>query len=423
MKLNRVWFVSHYSMPPQYEMRIKTQMYAHYLMEKGIDCTIFSASTIHNTEIDLIEDDSKFIERQYGDLKFVHIKCSKYTGNGVKRVRNMMQFAIRFKKIAANYPLPDVIVADANCVNYGPIYEFCKARGIPILIDMRDLWPMSIVEYYKFSNNNPIIQYLYFREKKMYKYVDGVIFSMEGGKNYISDKGWTELGLDKFYYINNGVKLDEFYQEMSHNVFPDSDLDDESIFKVVYAGSIRTANNLSSIVHAAEMLLDYKNIKILIYGDGDDRISLQNYCSEHNLDNIVFKGQVEKKYIPYILSRCNLSILNYKKAKTLKYGGSQNKLFEYLAAGCPVLLTVDMNYNVVTQNACGVTLDEPSPNKITNAILMFESMSAEDLEEMGKRAKRAAAEYDFKILAEKLLAILEKTRDNQRNSLVTIGKE
>lgn len=53
-----VWFVSHYSMPPQYEMRIKTQMYAHYLGLKGISCTIFSASTIHNTQIDLIDDKS-----------------------------------------------------------------------------------------------------------------------------------------------------------------------------------------------------------------------------------------------------------------------------------------------------------------------------------------------------------------------------
>lgn len=56
--MKRVWFVSHYSMPPKYEMRIKTQMYAHYLQKKGFECTIFSASTIHNTSINLIEDNS-----------------------------------------------------------------------------------------------------------------------------------------------------------------------------------------------------------------------------------------------------------------------------------------------------------------------------------------------------------------------------
>ena len=54
---------------------------------------------------------------------------------------------------------------------------------------------------------------------------------------------------------------------------------------------------------------------------------------KENLKNVKFKGKVEKKYIPYILSKSNLNILNYKQADTWKYGGSQNKQFEYLASG------------------------------------------------------------------------------------------
>lgn len=408
-KIKEVWFVSHYSMPPQYEMRIKTQMYAHYLQKKGIKCTIFSASTIHNTDINLIENNEKYIEKYYGDLRFIHINCRQYKGNGISRIFNMLQFANNFRKIAKNFRLPDIVVADANCTNYEPIYRFCKENKIPILIDMRDLWPMSIVEYYKFSNKNPIIQYLYHRERIMYRKVNGVIFSMEGGKDYIQDKGWGELELNKFHYINNGVKLDEFYREIEKYNFSDPDLDDNSTFKVVYAGSIRTANNLSSVVYAAEKIKNHNEIKVLLYGDGDDRVTLEKYCEEHKIANVIFKGQVEKKYIPYILSKCNLCILNYKKAKTLKYGGSQNKLFEYLAAGCPVLLTVDMNYNVVTKNKCGISLDEPSPEKIAKAILEFSQKDKQELAKMGEIAKEVAAEYDFKILSERLLKIMEET--------------
>ena len=123
---------------------------------------------------------------------------------------------------------------------------------------------------------------------------------------------------------------------------------------------------------------------------------------------MVFKGQVEKKYIPYILSKCDLSILNYKKAKTLKYGGSQNKLFEYLAAGCPVLLTVDMNYNIVTQNNCGMALDEPDPEKIAKAIIKMSQLTDDELRQMGERAKKVASEYDFKVLTDRLYKIMEE---------------
>ncbi len=409
--MKRIWFVSHYSMPPKYEMRIKTQMYAHYLGEMGYDVTIFSASTIHNTDINLITDKRKYIECQYDDLKFVHIKCDNYSGNGVKRILNMQQFAYRFRKIAKKFPAPDVVVADVNCVNYKQIYLYCKKRNIPFYIDMRDLWPMSIVEYYKYSEKNPIIKYLYHREKVMYRHATGTIFSMEGGKEYIKDKGWEDIGLDKFHYINNGVKIDEFYDQIKEHVFEDKHLEDDSIFKVVYAGSIRTANNLKTIVEAGKLITD-PNIKILLYGDGDDRPELERYCAENGIDNVVFKGQVEKKYIPYILSKCNLSILNYKKAKTLKYGGSQNKLFEYMAAGCPVLLTVDMNYNIVTANDCGIALDEPNPQKIADAITQFAAREKEELLEMGERAKKIAEEYDFRALTNKLIKIIgEKTND------------
>lgn len=409
MLIKRVWFVSHYSMPPEYEMRIKTQMYAHYLGNEGIDCTIFSASTIHNTDIDLIKTNDEYIVRKYEDLNFVHIKCDQYSGNGFSRIKNMLQFSWRFNRIAENFPLPDIILADANCVNYGGIYHFSKKHNIPLLIDMRDLWPMSIVEYYKFSNSNPIIQYLYHRERVMYRRVDGVIFSMEGGREYIRDKKWNELPLKKFHYINNGVDISEFNKQITQNKFDDIDLDDKDAFKVVYAGSIRTANNLASIVSAAEMLKDRDNIRFLLYGDGDQRLPLEKYCNDHNLNNVRFKGQIEKKYIPYILSKCNLSILNYKKAKTLKYGGSQNKLFEYLAAGCPVLLTVDMNYNIVEANDCGITLDEPDPKKIADAIVSLSNTSSEALAEMGERAKLVAQDYDFKNLTKTLLSIMEDT--------------
>lgn len=401
--MKNIWFVSHYSMPPQFEMRVKTQMYAHYLQKKGYECTIFSASTIHNTSINLIKDNSKYIERTYDDLHFVHIKTSNYSGNGIKRIINMRQFANRFYRIGSKFDKPDVVVADANCVNYGPIYKFCKRNKIPIFIDMRDLWPMSIVEYYKYSENNPIIRYMYHLEHKMYKRVTGVIFSMPGGKDYIQDKKWVDLDINKFYYINNGVDLKEFARQIKENIIEDSDLTDDT-FKVVYTGSIRTANNLISIIKAAE-LIDNPNIKFLLYGDGDDKERLIDYCKEHNIKNVIFKGQVEKKYIPYILSKCNLSILNYKKAKTLKYGGSQNKLFEYLASGCPVLLTVDMNYNIVKENSCGVSLEDPNEQSIANAIIDVFNMPIENRREMSINATNVAKEYDFEQLTNKLLTI------------------
>jgi hypothetical protein len=104
-------------MPPQYEMRIRNNIMAKYLMQKGYKVKIFSASTIHNTNINLINDKKLFIEKAYGELNFVHVRTSNYKGNGFSRVINMLQFPLRFIKVAKKIDnKPDIIICDLEAI-------------------------------------------------------------------------------------------------------------------------------------------------------------------------------------------------------------------------------------------------------------------------------------------------------------------
>lgn len=86
-----IWIINHYAMPPEYEMRLRTIMMAKYLQEFGHNVKIFCASTIHNTDINLIDKNGPlFIEKNYNGLEYVHIKTSEYAGNGFSRVKNMI---------------------------------------------------------------------------------------------------------------------------------------------------------------------------------------------------------------------------------------------------------------------------------------------------------------------------------------------
>ena len=206
MDKKTVWLVSHYAMPPHLEVRIKTLMYAKILQERGYKVILITASTIHNTDINLIEDKSLYIEKEYEGLKFIHIRCSNYKGSGLKRIVNLYQFQSRFNKVMKHFELPDIIVADVNCINYRGILKFAKKNKVPFVSEIRDLWPLSIVEYKNISEKNPIIKYLYLQEKRMYKLSDALIFSMEGGRQYIIDKKWqNKVNLDKIFNINNGI--------------------------------------------------------------------------------------------------------------------------------------------------------------------------------------------------------------------------
>ena len=63
---------------------------------------------------------------------------------------------------------------------------------VPCISDIVDLWPQSIVEYVGINARNPIIQILYQLEKFIYKNSNAIIFSMEGGRDYIKDRGWDK---------------------------------------------------------------------------------------------------------------------------------------------------------------------------------------------------------------------------------------
>ncbi len=403
MEIKKVWFVSHYSMPPEYEMRVKTLRYAHYLGQKGIDCTIFSASTLHNTDINLITDKSLYIEKQYDDLKYVHIRCSDYTKTDIKRIINMEQFGYRFAKVAERFNPPDIIVSDTYCISYKPIYKYCKKHKIPFVVDVRDLWPQSIVEYLGISETNPVIKMMYRMEKQMYINADKIIFSMDGGYDYIKDrKLQEEIPKSKVYYINNGVDVEEFDRNQSLYRITDSDLEDNSFYKVVYTGSIRKVNNIGILLDAAKEIRD-RNVKLLIWGDGDEKEALVKRVENENIQNVVFKGRVDKKYIPYILGKADLNLIHNNPSKLFKYGISFNKIFDYLAAGKPTLSTFPCDYNPAVMNGAGEAVNSVDAKAIAEAI---EIIRMADCTEYCKKAREAAYKFDFKALTDELYKVI-----------------
>jgi glycosyltransferase involved in cell wall biosynthesis len=214
--------------------------------------------------------------------------------------------------------------------------------------------------------------------------------------------------------INNGVDLAMFNYNKEQYTFVDEDLDDTDTFKVIYTGSIRKVNNISMIVDTASYMQanGYSYIKFLVYGDGNEREELEKHCKEKNLNNIVFKGQVDKKFIPYILSRSDLNLMHVQQTDIMRYGCSLNKLFEYLASGKPILSDLIVGYDLLERYNCGVTLKDITAEVISREILRIYNLPKEELDKMSNNALEASKDYDFKKLTEKLICIIENNHSS-----------
>lgn len=388
------------------------------LLENGYNPIIFCASTNHfsNENIDIIK--ARYKVDSVDDIPFVFVKTPSYIGNKKERIFNILSFFRNLFPTAKQYARtnlkPDVILASS----FHPFtliagIIIAKRFGIPCICEVRDLWPESLVAYGGLKPNSFIAKVLYQGEKWIYTKADKLIFTMEGGSQYIVDQGWNKenggsIDLGKIHHINNGVDLKVFEYDKKSFVTKDEDLDNEDRFKVVYAGSIRLVNNVKKIIDAARVVEKSCGNKIifLIYGDGTDRKNLENYCLTNNINNVFFKGHVEKNKIPYILSKSNLNIMHFDNNRIKKYGASLNKMFEYFASGKPTVSDCEFGYDLIKKYNCGMVVDQADSEQLAKTIIQFSNMPENEYKQYCNNAIKAANDYDYQRLTDKLIELI-----------------
>lgn len=409
-----IWIVNHYAIPPSMGGLVRHYYFSKYLHNKGHKVKIFTSSKIHNTNINIITNKSLYKEIDENGVLYTFVRNRDYKGNGIDRIINLLDFPFkiwRTLKVFSKKEKPDIIYAsspDLFTVLFALV--FGKMRKIPVVVEVRDLWPESIVAYNSISSRNIIIKILYLLEKWIYIKADGIIFTMAGGKEYIEKRRWSgKVDLNKVFHVNNGVDVAEFDFQAKQYSVRDEELDDDSYFKVIYTGSIRHANGVDKIVDVAELLQKRgeDKIRFLIYGDGNEKQKLENICKEHRLNNIFFKGKVEKKYIPYILSRGNLNYMHGINTGIMRYGCSPNKLFDYIASEKPILSDLSPKYDLIKEYGLGKTLKSPAAEQIANAIIKFSQMNEEDYNRIKDNCRRVKSIYDYKSLSGEVERILK----------------
>lgn len=416
-----VWIMNHYAGSMYVDCGGRHYNFAKYLKRAGYEPVIFCANSKHGPAETWFPNDTLWHEHMAEEIgvPFVFVKVRTYTGNGKQRVLNMLDFYRNVKKAAKEYAVkhgkPDVIYASSvHPLTLVAGIQLAKRFGVKCVCEVRDLWPEAIACTYpnRFPRNGLIMRLFYQGEKWIYKKSDQLIFTWEGAAtDYLINHKWVKghggpIDLKKSHYINNGVDLVAFDANREAYRTEDQDLDAPDSFKVVYTGSIRRVNELGLILDAAKEVRDPR-VKFLLWGTGDEVPALRRRVEEEHIENVVFKGQLEKKYVPYILSRSDINLEHWQHSELLKYGTSHNKLFEYLAAGRPIFSTIKPAYSAIAANHCGAEVKGTSPQEIAEGIQALASLPREEMNQMGRNAREAAKEYDFQNLTKKLITVIE----------------
>ena len=413
---NSIWLWNHYATDMYKNQGGRHYWFAQNLILKGYDVTVFCANTYHNKTEFIDTGKKKFVTDILNNIPFVFVKTTPALGNGLDRVKNMVLFYWNLFSVSKQYvkdnEKPDVIIASSvHPLTMVAGIQIAKKMNVPCICEIRDLWPEAIFSFNKAKENSLLGKILLAGEHWIYKKADALIFTKEGDTDYIKEKKWDtkqggDINLNKAHYINNGVDIKAFNKSIDENIIDDMDLKSGK-FNVIYVGAIRPVNNVGNILDAANFLKDNKEIQFLIYGDGNQKEMLEKRVADEGLTNVKMKGFVNKQFIPYILSKSSVNVLNYSHTQyNWARGNSSNKLFEYMASGKPIISTVKMGYSIIEKYKCGVELKNSTPQELANAILEIKKMPLEKYELLSNNAKRGAEDFDFKVLTEKLIDVI-----------------
>jgi glycosyltransferase involved in cell wall biosynthesis len=280
-------------------------------------------------------------------------------------------------------------------------YWVAKHHRARFIMEVRDLWPQTIIDMGELSEHHPLTKLLKALERFLYRRAERIITLLPKAGEYIAAQG---IAREKVVWIPNGVDLARF------QVGPSLARSDEE-FKVMYLGAHGRANALDVLLQAAKIVQDqgHKDIRFILIGDGPEKPKLIELAEKLQLRNMEFREPVQKAVVPRVLQEANATVLILQDLPLYRYGISLNKLFDYLAVGKPLIFGGNPANNPVEEARCGLTVPPRDPKALADAVIRLYQMPEEEREAMGRRGREYVERHHaIPLLADKLQRLLEE---------------
>ncbi len=401
----RIWIINYYTSPTCSNPRYLE--FAKHFVAAGHEVLTFYAN--YNSE-----DAAPLFQRKtVNGLDFIEVRAPHFVGNGVKRMLSIWKFAQIILKGHKQFERPDVILQNIHPPFDYPIVKLAKKLKCKYIAEAWDLWPEDFVTFGLVGANNPAMKVAYAIEKRYYYAADDIVFTFLGAFDYLKRQDWMKeqggkIATTHLHYINNGIDLEQFDKDKVAYPRQDADMNDPDTYKIVYLGSINKANNVQTLVDAAALLQDRPNYRFFIYGNGAYRKALMDYVREKGIGNVVFKEErIPLAECAWVVSQATVNVMNYEK-NFGKWGVSSGKMFQYLAAGKPIVCNIDIAFdNIINDNHLGVSRNLETPEQFAEAIREVAEQPQESYDAMCERVREVARRFDYKVLSQRELEVIE----------------
>jgi glycosyltransferase involved in cell wall biosynthesis len=367
--------------------KLRVPMLADTLVGRGHKVLWWTSAFEHQRKTWVVKEDREIVIQP--DYKLYCLRGYGYKKNvSLTRYIDHRIIAHKFKKLAPDYPKPDIIVASMPC--YHLAYEgalYAHAHNIPFVLDIRDPWPDIFWQQFSGLVRTAIKAILYWDRQRLRQEIslaDAVVAVSEGFLNWALKKVPREkTERDKVFYL--GYRQLEGKITVAKQKLPDW-LDKIKVKKIfLFLGTFGRSYELRLIVDVAKKLYDQgeREIVFVLAGTGEQFETIKE--TTHGLPNILLPGWIDQQEIRELLRLSWAGLVPCISAlDTLP-----NKPFEYLSAGLPLISSLEgemaglidkyglgFNYRVgdfegLYQNIVKLAAEEHLRNKIAENCLRF----------------------------------------------------
>jgi glycosyltransferase involved in cell wall biosynthesis len=287
--------------------------------------------------------------REPNQPNFLTVRLRSYESNGVQRILSWVQYAAKATFASRRVGHVDAVYASSpHLLTPAAGYIIAKLKGAGFIFEVRDLWPKVLVEMGVLTERSLVFKALSKLERALYARADQVVVMAPAVERNLLDRGIERA---KLHYIPNGGSSEDFVASASRPELRARY--DFKGFTVIYTGAHGPANGLSLILDAMNSVRDLP-ITLVLVGGGVDKEALQRQARELNLSTVRFMDPVPKSEIPDLLAAADLGAHVLADVELFRGGVSPNKLFDYMAAGLPILSnSPGLCHELIQASGCG----------------------------------------------------------------------
>jgi len=405
----RILYLSQYFPPEIGATQTRAYEMASYLVKAGHQVTMLTEFPNHPSGIIPPAYRGKWYERaplDGIDVIRVWVKASP-----VKDFRNRMLFYLSYM---CNAAIAGLLLArgryDLTYATSPPLFvggaalALSALKGLPLVFEVRDLWPESAVALDELQNPRAIA-WATRLEKMCYNKAARIVVVTEGIQQRLLERG---LPAARLHLIPNGTNTNLFQPQPAAGGRLRREWGLEGKFIVLYAGIHGLAQGMEALVEAARLLQDQPDIHFVFVGEGPKKSAVAALKEAYKLQNLTMLAERPTKEMPAFLSAANVALAPLRKL-ALFQGALPSKMFDAWACACPIVLSIEGEARRVLEEAnAGVYAEPENPASIAAAIKSLRDAPGR-AKELGANGRRYVEEnYSRERMAQHLEALLRE---------------